>query len=241
MSVEIRRGWDEMVKQGILVVDDDVLIRKFVRANLVARGYNVQIAGNGKEALDSFRARTPDLVILDIMMPLMDGFETCRLIREKSGVPIIMLSAREDERDKIRCLELGADDYLLKPFSLNELLWRVKAILRRSGNSNKEGSLMNYHNGDLDLTVNYDSRKVLLKGKEIDLTSTEFKILSYLTMNVGRIISPEFILEKVWGQKQINSHRVLWVNMCRLRRKLACGEDHQEIIKTKPGLGYFVK
>jgi two-component system KDP operon response regulator KdpE len=100
---------------------------------------------------------------------------------------------------------------------------------------------MNYQNQDLGLTINYDNRQVMLKGKEIELTSTEFRILSYLTMNAGRIISPEFILEKIWGQNRIDSPRVLWVNMCRLRRKLACGEDHTEIIKTKPGLGYFVK
>jgi DNA-binding response OmpR family regulator len=230
-----------MVKQGVLVVDDDISIRKFVRANLVARGFNVEIAANGKEALDSFEIKTPDLVILDIMMPVMDGFETCRRIREKSSVPIIMLSAKDDERDKIRCLEMGADDYLPKPFSLNELLLRVKAILRRVGSLSQEGGLMNYQNQDLGLTINYDNRQVILKGKEIELTSTEFRILSYLTMNAGRIISPEFILEKIWGQNRIDSPRVLWVNMCRLRRKLDCGEDHAEIIKTKPGLGYFVK
>jgi two-component system response regulator MprA len=135
------RGWDEMVKQSILVVDDDISIRKFVRANLAARGYNVEMAANGKEALASFQIKTPDLVILDIMMPVMDGFETCRQIREKSSVPIIMLSAKDDERDKVRCLEMGADDYLPKPFSLNELLLRVKAILRRVGSLIPRGRL----------------------------------------------------------------------------------------------------
>jgi DNA-binding response OmpR family regulator len=230
-----------MVKPGVLVVDDDISIRKFIRANLEARGYSVQIASNGKEALEYFHSGKPDLVILDIMMPVMDGFETCRVIREHSNVPIIMLSAKDGEHDKIRCLEMGADDYLPKPFSLNELLWRVKAILRRVGNSRQEGCLTSYQNQDLDLTVNYDNRQVLLKGKEVELTSTEFKILSYLTMNAGRIISPEFILEKVWGQKRKDSPRVLWVNMSRLRRKLAGENSREEIIKTKPGLGYLVK
>jgi DNA-binding response OmpR family regulator len=239
--VEISGGLDGMVKQDILVVDDDISIRKFVRANLVARGYNVLVVANGKEALESFQTKVPDLVILDIMMPLMDGFETCRRIRERSSVPIIMLSAKEDEKDKIRCLELGADDYLPKPFSLTELLWRVKAVLRRLGDSKKEGNLINYHNLDQELVINYDNQQVLLKGKEIELTSTEYRILSYLTMNAGRIIAPEFILEKIWGQKYVNSPRVLWVNICRLRRKLTCGEGHEEIIKTKPGLGYFIK
>jgi DNA-binding response OmpR family regulator len=228
-----------MYKPSVLVVDDDPSIRKFVSANLTARQYDVKIACNGKEALQVFSQGKYELIILDIMMPEMDGFEVARQIREKSGVAMIMLSAKDGESDKIRCLELGADDYLTKPFSLDELLWRVKVVLRRTQNANSTSTANKYCKGDL--VVDYNSQRVYIKSQEVNLTSTEYKLLSYLTLNAGRVVSPQFILERVWGQSFIDKPRVLWVNLSRLRHKLVSDSSEIDLIQTKPGMGYLVK
>lgn len=228
-----------MYRPHILVVDDDPSIRKFVSANLLARQYDVKTAKNGLEALQIFSQEKFDLIILDIMMPLMDGFEAARQIKDKSQTAIIMLSAKDGESDKIRCLELGADDYMTKPFSLNELLLRVKVVLRRTQDANNKVVVSKYCKGDL--IVDYNSQRVYVKEREVELTSTEYKLLSYLTLNAGRIVSPRYILEKVWGQDFIDKPRVLWVNLSRLRHKLTTGETENDLIQTKPGMGYVVK
>lgn len=227
-----------MYKPVVMVVDDDPSIRKFISANLTARQYDVRVARDGQEALNLFRDGFFDLIILDIMMPGLDGFEVCRQIKENSRVAIIMLSAKDGESDKVRCLELGADDYMTKPFSLNELLLRVKAVLRRVESANSI-QINSYRKGDL--VVDYSADRVFVKGQEIELTSTEYKLLSYLTMNAGRIVSPQYILEKVWGQSFIDKPRVLWVNLSRLRHKLVSIDPDLDIITTKPGMGYVVK
>ena len=228
-----------MNKPCILVVDDDTSIRKFIRANLDARNYEVLLATDGVEAMRLFAEHTLDLIVLDIMMPEMDGFQVCRLVREKSKVPIIMLSAKEGEGDKLRCLELGADDYLTKPFYLNELLLRIKAVLRRSQNLNSQVSSPMVTIGDLE--IDYQNHLVYLKGHELNLTITEYKILTFLANNAGRIISPQLIMENVWGADYIGKPRVLWVNLSRLRRKLKEWDINREYIYTKPGLGYIIK
>jgi DNA-binding response OmpR family regulator len=228
-----------MYKPRVLVVDDDPSIRKFVSANLTIRQYDVKSACNGLEAVQIFWQGKFDLIILDIMMPEMDGFEVCRRIKEKSNVAIIMLSAKDGETDKIRCLELGADDYLTKPFSLNELLWRVKVVLRRTDETAGHSSVNKYCKGDL--VVDYNSKRVYIKEQEVNLTLTEYKLLCYLTLNAGRIVSPQFILEKVWGQNFVDKPRVLWVNLSRLRHKLVSGDSEIDLIQTKPGMGYVVK
>jgi len=228
-----------MNKSRVLVVDDDVSIRKFVRANLEARYYEVILATNGTEAMHLFEKQAPDLIILDIMMPEMDGFKVCRLVREKSTVPIIMLSAKEGEGDKLRCLELGADDYLTKPFSLNELLMRIKAILRRSLNHDSPILHPTFSIGDLE--IDYNNHMVYIKGQDVNLTNTEYEIMAFLTINAGRIISPQLILEKVWGEDYIGKPRVLWVNLSRLRRKLKEWDSNRDYIYTKPGMGYLIK
>jgi len=227
-----------MNKSRILIVDDDPSIRKFVRANLNIRDYAVTVAENGLEAINIIKRESMDLMILDIMMPYLNGYEVCRQVRESSMLPIIMLSAKDEETDKLRCLELGADDYLTKPFSLNELLCRVKNLLKRTQGSELAPSMLKFACGELE--IDYDRRIVSLNGQEINLTDTEYRILDYLARNAGRIIAPEHILEKVWGQDYLDKRRMLWTNISRLRGKLNSRPGYN-YIQTRPGIGYVIK
>ncbi|HEX7474625.1 MAG TPA: response regulator, partial [Dehalococcoidales bacterium] len=227
-----------MKKSRILIVDDDASIRKFVRANLVARNYDVSIAENGIEALNIAKNEKFDLIILDITMPYLDGIEVCRRMREWSKVPIIMLSARDGESDKLRCLELGADDYITKPFSLNELLCRIKVIFRRTQDSGNTKIQSRLNLGDLE--IDPDSRTVLFKGKAVKLTATEHKILTYLALNAGRVVSGEQILEKIWGPGYLDKPNLLWVNMCRIRSKFNLLSEGDHYIQTIGGSGYMI-
>jgi DNA-binding response OmpR family regulator len=227
-----------MKSSRILIVDDDPSIRKFIRANLEVRDYDVLLAADGESALNILEKDQPDLIILDIMMPKMDGFEVCRRVREWSKIPIIMLSARDGEMDKVRCLDCGADDYLTKPFSLKELLSRIMAVLRRTKIEPGESSVSRFECGDLE--IDFSRHMVMLKGNPVDLTSCEYKILIYLALNAGRIITPNQLLEKVWGEEYFGDFRVLQVNICRLRRKLKDNAKHPNYIQTKPGIGYTI-
>jgi DNA-binding response OmpR family regulator len=222
----------------ILVVDDDPTIRKFIRVNLESRDFKVLAAADGDEALKIIEKELPDLIILDIMMPRLDGFEVCQRVREWSKIPIIMLSARDNEQDKVRCLDCGADDYLTKPFSLRELLSRVRAVLRRvqDGGSAAIQPRFRLHDLEIDLTTN----TVSLGGQDVRLTATEQKLLIYLTVNAGRVITPDQLLEKVWGDDFIGEDRLLQVNICRLRRKLKDPARNPRFIRTRPGIGYFI-
>jgi DNA-binding response OmpR family regulator len=227
-----------MNKTRILVVDDDPFLRKFVGVNLQARHHEVVFAENGLQALEILGQEHPDLIVLDIMMPYLDGFEVCRRVRENSAVPIIMLSAKDGQTDKLRCLELGADDFLTKPFSLSELLWRVNVLLRRAQKFNSAAGGAGFSCRDLE--IDYVRQRVYLKGQEVELTKTEYNILTFLAMNAGRVINSQFILEKVWGEAYIDKYRMLWVNVSRLRRKLndiSCDVDY---IHTRPGRGYLL-
>jgi DNA-binding response OmpR family regulator len=227
-----------IIQPKILIVDDDPTIRKFIRANLDARNYEVFLAENGLQALEMLKEESIDLVLLDITMPQLDGFEVCRRLREWSNIPIIMLSARDSETDKLRCMELGADDYLTKPFSLNELLVRIKVVLRRASKSQNPAASLRFGNGELEIDINRQT--VCLSGKDVPLTATEYKILTFLANNAGRIVAPEFILEKVWGQKCRDKRRLLWVNISRLRSKLNCEKGRKDYIQTRTGMGYYL-
>lgn len=222
----------------VLIVDDDPAIRKFIRANLEARDYEVLLAPDGEAALTLLEKEKPDLIILDIMMPNIDGFEVCRRVREWSQIPIIMLSARDGEMDKVKCLDCGADDYLTKPFSLKELLSRIAAVLRRSKSDSNESIQSKFQYGDLE--VDFSRNTVTVKGENINLTACEFKILNYLAQNAGRIITPNQILQKVWGEEYFGDLRILQVNICRLRRKLNDDAKNPVFIQTKPGIGYTI-
>jgi DNA-binding response OmpR family regulator len=228
-----------MKAQQILIVDDDPAICKFVKANLEARNYEVLLAADGEEALDVLDHELPDLILLDIMMPKIDGFEVCRRIREWSNIPIIMLSAREGEMDKVKCLDCGADDYLTKPFSLRELLSRIKAVLRRVQDNGNLIMLPKYHYEDLE--VDLSQNKVSLKGEELSLTGTEYKILSYLVTNAGRLITPDQILGRVWGEDYLGDNHLIQVNMARLRKRLQDNGRVPKYIETRPGIGYMIK
>jgi putative nucleotidyltransferase with HDIG domain len=227
-----------MKKLRILVVDDQPSIRKFIGNNLTARGYAVSTAENGIEALNTLRKENVDLLLLDIMMPYLDGYEVCRRIREWSRVPIIMLSARDAENDKLRCLETGADDYITKPFSLKELLCRIKVILRRTRHSEFSKIQSKLRCGDLE--IDQDLHKVYVKTQEVKLTGTEFKILDYLAMNSGRVLSHKDILETVWGHEYLDKPKLLSSNMSRLRKKLNSVSPGNIRIQTVTGVGYLI-
>ena len=225
-----------MVKTRILVVDDEVNILKYMRANLEASGYQVLTAGDGLEALQTFERELPDLVILDLRMPKMDGFEVCRRIREWSQAPIIVLTALGSQEDKIKCFDLGADDYVTKPFSKNELLARVKALLRRTTlwDERPEPALHSH-----DLVIDFAQHRVTMGSQDVKLTATEHKLLSYLARNAGRVITPEQILEKVWSDEYVGETHLLQVAMARLRQKLGDDAKEPRFIVTRIGIGYM--
>jgi DNA-binding response OmpR family regulator len=223
----------------ILIVDDDAGIRKFVRANLEAREYGVLMAMDGQEGLQVLERELPDLMLLDIMMPKLDGFEVCKRVREWSKIPIIMLSARDGEMDKVKCLDCGADDYLTKPFSLIELLSRIKAVLRRVEDQTNVFSQPKYKYGELE--VDLAQNRVYLNGNDLYLTGTEYKILSFLVSNAGRVITSDQILGKIWGDEYIGDDHLIQVNMARLRKRLQDTRKVSKFIETRPGIGYMMK
>jgi DNA-binding response OmpR family regulator len=227
-----------MRKPIILVVDDEPAIRKFVRANLEARNFEVILASDGTEAIEVLEKEMPDLLILDISMPKMDGFEVCKRVREWSQIPIIILSARGTELDKVKCLESGADDYITKPFGVDELMARVKAVMRRVQSSKESASLPAYVNSDLE--VDFAKHLVTLGSENINLTATEYRMLSYLAMNAGRVITGTQLLDHVWGEDYSGSDHLLQVNIGRLRQKLCDSAREPRYIQTKAGIGYMM-
>lgn len=224
------------MKKRILTVDDELSILKFLRSNLEDRGYKVISATNGEEALDIIERELPDLIILDVMMPKMDGFEVCRRLREWSQIPIIMLSARGDESDKVQCLELGADDYIVKPFGSNELMARVSAVLRRTKAASTPPTISAITRGDLD--INFAQRKVTRAGEDIKLTPTEYALLQELAVNSGKVLTHTHLLNKVWGPEYRDEREYLHVFIRRLRSKLEPDPSNPIYITTVSGVGY---
>ncbi|MEB3186410.1 MAG: response regulator [bacterium] len=226
-----------MDKEKILVVDDEASIRQIVETRLKLAGYEVVTAADGQEALDKALSLSPDLIVLDIMMPRVDGFEVCREIRKTMMTPIIMLTAKGDITDRIAALELGADDYVVKPFSPRELEARIKAVLRRTHTDvAKQASLR------IDkLVIDSGKRQVLKDGKKVKLTEMEFNLLELLAMNSGRAYSRSEILHQVWGYRlsQYSDTRVVDVHISRLRSKLEDDPSSPEMILTARGTGYM--
>lgn len=222
--------------QRILVAEDEVALRDFVSRNLRARGYVVSEAGNGLEALALWERESPHLVILDIMMPRMDGLEVCRRIRERSNVPIIALTALDSETDKVAALDLGADDYLTKPFGVEELLARVRAAMRRSqwqGEPTQQGvqwfgSLM----------IDLEGRVVRRDDVEVRLTPTEFALLAQLVTHAGKVVTHRQLLQRVWGPEYGDEAEYLRVYVQRLRRKIEAEPANPRYLLTEPGVGY---
>ena len=228
-----------MQKTCILVVDDELNIIKFLRANLEANGYKVLSAMNGAEAIQTIEMELPDLVILDIMMPEMDGFEVCLRLREWSQIPIMMLSARGDIQDKVKCLDLGADDYITKPFGANELTARVRAILRRTETAPSIPTQSVFNNNDLK--INFAQRQVTVAGNEVKLTPTEYALLQELALNAGNVLTHTHLLNKVWGSEYREDTQYLHVFIRRLRSKLETDPSSFRHIITVPGVGYQLK
>lgn len=225
------------IKTTILIVDDDLRLLRFVRANLESVGYKVLVAEDGNQAMSLLEKEMPDLIILDIMMPAVDGFEFCGRVREFSAVPIIMLTAKSEEADKIKGFKLGADDYLTKPFSAPELLARVEAVLRRVKNpEDSKTSIINIGN----LMLDFAKRKVMVGGTEVDLTPTEYKLLQHLAMNAGKVMLHEDLLTKVWGSEYRDELDYLRAYIRHLRQKIEPDPAQPRYIISKPGVGYVL-
>jgi DNA-binding response OmpR family regulator len=226
-------------KTTILAADDDPQLLRLITRNLQLEGYDVLAASDGQQALELIENNSPDLVLLDVMMPRMDGFTVCYRVREFSSVPIIIITARGQDQDKVRGLDLGADDYLTKPFSVDELLARVRAVIRRSQFTAREltqGLRATTATGNL--VIDYSQHIVMLNGREIALTPTEYCIIAYLAQNVGRVVTQDLLLEHVWGPEYLGESHMLQVNINRLRRKLEVDAIQPHYILTKVGVGY---
>ncbi len=225
-----------MNKPSVLVVDDEKSLRDFVRRNLEARDFRVLMASNGLEALAHFNTEQVDLVILDIMMPHMDGLETTRRIRGESTVPIIILTALGEESDKVRAFDLGADDYLTKPFGVGELLGRIKAVMRRARWSEPASSEERIARGEV--AVDFARHEVSVRGQLVSLTPIEFNLLVYLMRHAGRVLSHQDILKNVWGPEYGNEVEYLRVYMGHLRQKIESDPLKPKYILTERGIGY---
>lgn len=225
-------------KVSVLVVDDDTHILRMLQRMLELEGYQVLTASSGVAALDIFDEKTPELVLLDIMLPDMDGYTVCRNIHEFSQIPIIMITAKDSDEEKVQGLDAGADDYVTKPFSTNELVARVRAVLRRT-------RLWDEHPEPAfsfqDLVIDFVRHRVTAGSQEVNLTATEYRLLAYLVHNAGRVVTPDQIIEAVWGEEYIGEAHLLQVNMARLRQKLKDDARNPKYILTKPGIGYMMQ
>lgn len=218
----------------ILVVDDEPQILRVMRAGLPARGYQVRTASGGEEALEEIRKEMPDLVILDLVMPGMSGLEVCQRVREITSIPIIVLSAKGSESDKVAALDSGADDYVIKPFGMNELLARVRAVLRRSPASDSDSPVLAVG----DVVIDSGERRVAIAGKEVKLTPKEFDVLKYLVSNAGKVVTHRKLLQAVWGWQSTDQTEYLRVVINQLRRKIEPDPQHPQYLLTEPWVGY---
>lgn len=222
----------------ILVIEDEAPIVEILKFNLTKSGYRVLAAYDGEEGYRLALSEKPDLILLDVMLPKMDGFEVCKKVREKQSTPIIMLTARDEEVDKVLGLELGADDYCTKPFSVRELMARVKANIRRTSSDappSDSGELITFQN----LTINPSRYEVSKEDKVIDLTLREFELLKFLAIQPGQIFTRETLLEKVWGYEYFGDVRTVDVTVRRLREKVEDNPASPNFIMTKRGVGYY--
>lgn len=223
-----------MAKEKILVVDDERNIVELLKYNLEKEGYEVLSAYDGFEAVNLAKQDRPDLIILDIMLPGQGGLEVCRILRKETKIPIIMATAKGEEIDKILGLELGADDYVTKPFSPRELVARVKAVLRRTSSKAEEKDELAFE----DLTINLVKHEIRLKGEEVDLKPKEFDLLKLLATNPGKVFTRDFLLEQLWGYDYLGDTRTVDVHMRRLRQKIEEDAANPRFLKTVHGIGY---
>jgi DNA-binding response OmpR family regulator len=227
-------------KTTVLTADDDPQLLRLVARNLELEDYQVLVASDGQQALEQIEQQVPDLVLLDVMMPRMDGFTVCQRVREFSAVPIIIVTARGQDQDKVRGLDLGADDYLTKPFSIEELLARVRAVLRRAHFTASEQAHAMRTATIGELAIDFAQHLVRMGGREIELTPTEYRILAYLAQNSGRVMTQDLLLEQIWGTEYVGEGHMLQVNINRLRRKIEPDPMHPRYLLTKVGIGYLL-
>ena len=219
----------------VLVIDDEPQIRRALRIGLERNDYTVTVAATGEEGLDLAALSPPDLVILDLALPGIQGLEVCRQLREWSKAPIVVLSVREDQSDKIAALDLGADDYLTKPFSLDELLARMRAVLRRARTEGEPESPL-FTAGDL--TIDYVRRRVALQDKEIHLTPTEYELLKFMAQHADRVLTHRHLLTKIWGSEYADDTHTLRVHIANLRDKIEPSPARPRFLHTEPRIGY---
>lgn len=222
----------------ILVVDDELLYRRLLQVNLEKEGYKVVAVRNGEEALEYLSSQEPDVVLLDVMMPKLDGFSTCERIRQFSNVPVIMLTARSEEQDRVRGLNIGADDYVTKPFSATELVARVRAILRRVQGVDYSVQSRFFVHGNL--RIDFARAEVKKDNRTINLSATEYRLLIQLAQNLGQVMTTEDLLKNIWGIQYKEDKEILWVTIARLRQKLETDPHTPVHIVTRPGLGYYM-
>ena len=223
--------------KSILIVDDEPRYLRLLEANLRTEGFEVVSANDGEEAIKKFTSNPTNLIMLDVMMPKLDGFSTCQRIRQFSTVPIIMLTAKGEEQDRIKGLDMGADDYLVKPFSIDELLARVRAVLRRvQPLENNPNSVFTHGN----LRIDQARAEVWQGNQQIFLSATEYRLLLQFSHNLGIVVSAEDLLTSVWGSEYVTDKEILWVTIARLRQKIEEDAHVPEHIVTRSGLGYIM-
>ncbi|MDD7793643.1 response regulator transcription factor [Clostridium sp. 'White wine YQ'] len=226
-----------MSSEKIFIVDDEEHILELLKFNFENAGYKVDTATNGVDALKKIKAEPPKLILLDVMLPGMDGYDVCKEIRRESAtqnIPIIMITAKSEELDKILGLELGADDYITKPFSVREILARVKAVLRRTTSSTTTERAFNVYN----ISVDFVKHEVLKDGQKVDLTLKEFELLEILIRNRGKVLTRETLLDKIWGYEYIGETRTVDVHIRHLRKKVEEDDKNPKLIETIRGIGY---
>jgi DNA-binding response OmpR family regulator len=222
----------------VLIVDDEPRYLRLLEANLRTEGYEVVTAQDGQQAVDVFSAQPIDLILLDIMMPRLDGFGATQRIREFSSVPIIILTAKGEEQDRVRGLDLGADDYLVKPFSATELLARVRAVLRRAQLPSESGQARFFTHDNL--RIDFARAEVWRGEQDVSLSATEYRLLLQFAHNLGKILTSEDLLTSVWGPEYKTDKEILWVSIARLRQKLEDDPHNPRHIVTRSGLGYLM-
>jgi DNA-binding response OmpR family regulator len=227
------------MKEKILVVDDEPRYLRLMEANLLTENYQVIKAVNGLDAVAQVASEHPDLVMLDVMMPVMDGFVACERIREFSEVPIIIITAKGEEQDRVRGLDLGADDYIIKPFSATELLARVRAVLRRAQKT-ATGTIKETVFDHGNLRIDFAKAEVFVDRKMIYLSATEYRILIQLAHNIGQVLASDRLLRDVWGEEYSTDKEILWVSVSRLRQKLEADPRNPKHIVTRSGMGYIM-
>jgi DNA-binding response OmpR family regulator len=222
----------------ILAVDDEPLYQHLYKVNLEKEGYDVVTASNGEDALEMVTSKHPDLVVLDVMMPKLDGITTCERIRQFSNVPIIIVTARGEENDRVRGLNVGADDYVVKPFSATELIARVRAVLRRSQTSEQPTQSRYFVHGNLK--IDFARAEVWKDNKPVFLSATEYRLLIQFAHHVGEVMTAEELLVAIWGSAYREDKEILWVSIARLRQKLEDNPHSPQHIVTRAGLGYLM-